>query len=170
MGWEWLVSPAVAAAIAITGWAITWRKARSLEKDTLEKSLRESARRDKDLENIREQLDALKRQADALQKQADIEEAQSLIPRWDLTQVENLLYAVKNGNAFKACGVRIEFEFDPSGETKRYDLGDLEPGSSTTFLFMEMGIWGAPNQVRIVWHTDAFEEERSVGVPVRYSH
>jgi hypothetical protein len=168
MEWEWAVGPAVSIVIAAVGWVVTWKKAIRLDRDSRENSRNENRKRDEDLKNLKEQIDALRDQADALKKQARIAEEQSLIPNWNLTQEQNLLYQVSNRNSFTALNVRIEF---PQGhETKKYELGDIGPGSAQTFLFVEIGMMGGPNQVRLIWHTVEVPEERSVNVPVTYFH
>lgn len=89
------------------------------------------------------------------------------MPKWRIYQVQNLKYAVENGNTFDAHDVHVVLA---SG--KEYMLGDITRGSSVGFIFMEKGIWCGDGDadISITWIQPSDPERRSVMKPTpRYA-
>ncbi|MCO6558526.1 MAG: hypothetical protein J6575_03705 [Bifidobacterium sp.] len=159
-----IISGVISIAIAVVGWVITWRSSVHREDMIKADAVEKATKRSEDLDNMAKQVKALQDQADAAKRQAELAERRSDVPEWSLEQVKNLMYALHNGNAFTAKNVRIEFPDTEEG-TRKYELGDIDPGSSQTFMFMEMGIWGQPDQVQVVW-SGSDGKERHITLPV----
>lgn len=153
--WAWTLSSTLAVigmcvplVIALIGWIIALQKAKK-DAESAKTRLGEEVEKNK----------ALKRQADALEKQVAILSAHEEIPRWEFEQKKHksLAYVVTNRNAFHAWDIRIEAEPDIS-----YTLGDLAAGSSTSFDFLETGIFGGVrSDITISWGREEGAEDRS---------
>ena len=105
---------------------------------------------------LREQVEAQKSTAEALraqvsllERQAELSEAVAAVPVWGFEQSRprSIVYEVTNRNAFDAFDVRVEYNDDGS-----YELGNMTKGSSTSFNFIESGIWGGvQTDITISW-------------------
>lgn len=160
MWWEWVVSTAVTVVIAVVGWVITWRKAVALDKKSRDDAGKESMKRDEDIRNVQEQLDALRKQAEALSMQAAIAKRAESIPKWSLRHVYGVVFEVVNDNPFTAQEVKVE---SVPGETEfTEDLGIIGPGSSQTFDFVLSATMACPETVQITWRSPDSHERSSV--------
>lgn len=185
--WAWTLSTTlvvigwvVTAAITIIGWRITAardRKAAEMAERRAEEAASTERRRFEErlkaangtVESLRMQVKAMQDTADALRGQLETQRVRTDlatdaadVPEWRIYQVQNLKYAVENGNTFDAHDVHVVLA---SG--KEYVLGDITKGSSIGFIFMEKGIWCGDGDadISITWTQSGDPARRSVTKP-----
>ncbi|WP_126029326.1 hypothetical protein [Bifidobacterium callimiconis] len=146
-------------AVTIIGWIMEHKSSKERDEN-----------RRHDISMLEQQVEALRDQASSLEEQTVLQRAQvematkaARVPKWRIYQVQNLEYAVENGNTFDARDVRVVLA---SG--KEYELGDITKGSSIGFIFMEKGVWceDGSSDIEITWiQPDDPERRQSVTNP-----
>ncbi|KFF31678.1 bZIP transcription factor [Bifidobacterium bombi] len=157
-----IISGLVSIAIAVVGWVITWRSSKRRDEEINDAAAQESRKRAEDLENMSQQVQALREQAAALKKQVSIAMDQDAVPKWDLHQANGVIYELVNGNTHTALDVRIEPVAGSIDDSDKIELGNIDPGSASTFDFDLAATSAAPDSVLITWLPKGFDERKKV--------
>lgn len=153
------VSVICSLVIAVIGWIINWNSTRKMNRQAIENARKAARERNRDLDNMREQINTLKAQARSLQAQVDLETKREEVPRWELSQVKGVIYSVSNLNSYDAKDVEV------ISTAQTHELGDISAGSKQTFDYFESGLSGDFYQVKIQWN-DPEGETRTVSLSV----